>query len=94
MSAFGPSSNKGNNKCGHYGTVYSGGLPAQADRLGPNIGGHPVLFCIHQMNYVNSRYRSAMMIGSNHCLSIAIIYVATKATYIRLLFGKMGVFRP
>ena len=25
---------------------------------------------------------------------VVVVYVAAKATYIRLLFGKMGIFRP
>jgi len=40
---------------------YSGGPAAQADWLGPKIGGRPALFCIHQMNRVNSRNGCAPM---------------------------------
>jgi len=31
------------------------GLMAQADQLGPEVGGHLALCCIHHMNRVNCR---------------------------------------
>jgi len=31
----------------------TGGLMAQVGRLGPKIGSHLALFCIHRMNRVN-----------------------------------------
>jgi len=34
---------------------------AQADRLGPNVGSHSALCCIHRMNQVNSRNALSMM---------------------------------
>jgi len=48
-------------------------------------------FVVYLPDYMQFPY-----IGLQHCIShaIGIVYVAAKATYIRLLFGKMGVFRP
>jgi len=33
---------------------------AQADQLGPNVGSHLALYCIHRMNQVNSRNTLSM----------------------------------
>jgi len=33
----------------------TGGPMAQVCRLGPKVGGHLALFCIHRVNWVNSR---------------------------------------
>jgi len=38
----------------------TGGLMVQADRLGPKVGGHLVLCCIHRTNRVNSRNALSM----------------------------------
>ena len=36
------------------------GLMAQADQIGPKVGGHLVLCCIHRTNRVNSRNALSM----------------------------------
>ena len=35
--------------------VSTGGPVAQVGQLGPKVGSHLVLLCIHHMNWVNSR---------------------------------------
>jgi len=42
----------------------SGGPAAEADRFGPKVGRHLMLFCIHQMNWMNYCNGSAMMPAS------------------------------
>jgi len=39
----------------------TGGLMALADRLGPKVGSHVALRCIHRMNWVNSHNVLSMM---------------------------------
>jgi len=48
---------------GGYGLLaaYVGGPAAQADWLGPQVGGHLAPCCIHHVNRVNSRNGSALM---------------------------------
>jgi len=41
--------------------AYLGGPAVQGERSGSKVGRHPALFCIHQMNWVNSHNGSAMM---------------------------------
>jgi len=41
--------------------LHIGGPVAQASWLGPNVGGHLALCCIHRVNRVNSRNGSAVM---------------------------------
>jgi len=41
--------------------AYLGGSAAEADWLGLKVGGCPALFCIHQVNRVNSCNGSAMI---------------------------------
>ena len=42
----------------------TGGLMAQADRLGPVVGSHLAPCCIHCVNRVNSHNALSMMIAS------------------------------
>jgi len=44
----------------------SGRPAAQSDWLGPKVGIHPVLFCIHQINRVNSCNGRAVMTAAPH----------------------------
>jgi len=39
----------------------TGGLMAQADRLGPKVGSHLALCCILRMNWVNCCHALSMM---------------------------------
>jgi len=48
--------------------AYTGGLLAQANRLGPKVAGHLALFCIQHIKRLNSCISSAMMTRDNSFL--------------------------
>jgi len=51
----------------------------QASWLGPNVGGHLALCCIHHVNQVNSRDGSAMMTALKK-LSLVLLFTQQDIT--------------
>ena len=54
-------------------SVYSGRLTAQVDWIGPKVGSHQALLCIHQKNGVNSRNDCQTMTATN-TLSLLLLH--------------------